>query len=168
MLSVGSYSWRFYGHDYGYTVIEHHSPEIVDANGFALIKNAEVYLFDDTGGFKWILANWCRNHVDFRMYAVWARFYHGAGKFADPNTVVVTDPNEIIVDPNEPVLLPMVWVSQTGTKYHLKSCRYWRDNFQEISIFDALLDNCTPCLVCKPELIESLLKCYVPELSGGN
>ena len=71
----------------------------------------------------------------------------------EPNVVdinPVIEPN--VIEPNEPpVQLPMVWVSQTGTKYHLKTCRYWRDNFQEISIFDAMLDNCTPCLVCKPD-----------------
>ena len=146
-----SYSWRFYGHENGYTVIEHPSPIITDANdGFELIDNAEVYLLDDTGGFKWILGNWTRNRVDFRMYSVWAKHYHGAGKFADPN-VIIPEPNEPVIDPNEPILLPMVWVSQTGTKYHLRTCRYWNESFQEISIFDALMDGCTPCAVCKPD-----------------
>ena len=145
LLSFG-YTWRFYGHENGYTVIEHHSPIVTDANdGFELINNAEVYLFDDTNAFKWILSNWTTNRVDFRTYSVFARFYHGSAKFADPNTV--QEPTEPAIDPN----LPMVWVSQTGTKYHLKTCRYWNSTYHEIGIFQALLDNCTPCAACKPD-----------------
>ena len=141
------YSWRFYGQPDGYTVIEHHAPDIVDANGFQLYKNAEVYRFDDQNAFKWISSNWTRNNVDFRIYAIWATKSHGIAR-----PPIVVEPNEPIVDPNDIsiIILPTVWVSQTGTKYHSVTCRYWNTSFHTISIFDALLTGCTPCAVCKP------------------
>jgi len=144
-LSHG-YLWYFYGgRDRSFTVIEHHEPVVYEVDGYKRYKDARVFMLDDVDAFKYIISRWCTEQVDFRVYAVWAGHAHGSS--FPPATV--DDPNDVIVDPND-VVMPMVWVSQTGTKYHLKTCKYWKESYHEVSIFDALLDGCMPCLVCKP------------------
>ena len=72
------------------------------------------------------------NKIDLKDYAKWA-----AG-WLKPDAAI----------------LPMVWVSQTGTKYHLKTCRYWNESYHAMPLLDAMVEGCTPCSVCKP--LESL------------
>jgi len=144
-------------------------PELVDTFDYRLwITDPNLYTYAGTGrsfGFgiigKWSDATITVNDREYKFKPIvdmvdlveFLSTWNPETTIPEPNVVdinPVIEPN--LIEPNEPpVQLPMVWVSQTGTKYHLKSCRYWRDNFQEISIIDAVLDNCTPCLVCKPD-----------------
>ena len=155
---------------YGTRIWQPLMPELVSTFDFSLsVTDPNLYDYAGTGrsfGFgiigKWSDATITVNDREYKFKPIvdmvdlveFLSTWNPETTIPEPNVLhfdPVIEPNEI-EEPNEPpVQLPMVWVSQTGTKYHLKTCRYWRDNFQEISIFDALLDNCTPCLVCKPD-----------------
>jgi hypothetical protein len=45
----------------------------------------------------------------------------------------------------------LVWVSEKGEKYHLKSCRYVKSNFYSIDRDEAIKQGYEPCKVCKPD-----------------
>jgi hypothetical protein len=44
----------------------------------------------------------------------------------------------------------LVWISDTGEKYHLQSCRYVTSNFYSIEKSEAISRGYTACKVCKP------------------
>jgi len=43
-----------------------------------------------------------------------------------------------------------VYVTKTGTKYHIESCRYLSNSSYSMKLADAIEKGYTPCSVCKP------------------
>ncbi len=52
--------------------------------------------------------------------------------------------------PQQPVVGSIVFITNTGKKYHSSGCRYLKDSKIEISISDAQSQGYDPCGVCKP------------------
>ena len=48
----------------------------------------------------------------------------------------------------------VVYITDTGEKYHQKGCRYLSDSCIEIKLGDAVKTGYAPCLVCKPPEFE--------------
>lgn len=74
----------------------------------------------------------------------------------DPDPVTEPEPEpepdpEPEPEPQEPEENEqIVYITETGEKYHRGSCRYLKDSKIEISLSDAIAQGYTPCGVCKP------------------
>ena len=82
----------------------------------------------------------------------------------ESGTIIVTsDGKNITIDKNESavqvdappvvnepeVVGTLVYVTDTGTKYHVTSCSYLKDNKRAVPLSDAI-DQYEPCKICKP------------------
>jgi len=147
---VSMNSWRFYGGPTGYHAIEHHGITTTDPNGFQQYNDVEIDIMNDYNAFKWILANWGRNSVDFRVYSIWAKYYHG-GLPKPPVIVVEPDPNDVIVsDPNiiEPRLTGYI-LPGSNTLHLYRDCRYiyWKEVLN-VNVINELISGMSICESC--------------------
>ena len=108
---------------------------------------------NDYNGFKWLLGNWTTNGVDFRIYAVYAKHYHGGL----PKPLVVIEPNEPVIDPNDnadPNEIPANLIGYSlpnSAVVHLHlDCRYIKDKeFETLNLITELIAGKRLCSVCE-------------------
>lgn len=94
-----------------------------------------------------IAADWTRLY-DLDDFAALSRNWNYKAPAVEPNEPAVTEPNEPI---EQPVIIPLVYVTPFGKKYHLPTCYYAAGSGIAIPITEAWTAGLGPCKVCKPD-----------------
>ena len=68
---------------------------------------------------------------------------------SSPKSTVPPTPKSTPV-PSNPPTTTVVYITETGAKYHRVTCRYLKKSMYEISLSRAVAQGYTPCSVCKP------------------
>lgn len=120
---------------------------------FAIIDNEVVI----TGSYNWTASAGVRNNENLlvirdpplvgryeqEFYRLWNEHYLGEEKLEAPA-------QELKPLAEEPQTEKIVYVTETGKKYHRLGCRYLSKSCIPISLTEAKRRGYTPCKVCKP------------------
>jgi hypothetical protein len=106
---------------------------------FALLVFAATALFSHSGGLDSNGGHWDRKSGTYH--------YHRSPGYT-PTTVAPTTTTTTPSNIQKKEII--VYITKTGSKYHVAGCQYLRSSMISISLGSAIAQGYSPCSVCKP------------------
>lgn len=108
---------------------------------FALLIFAATALFSHSGGLDSNGGHWDRKSGTYH--------YHRSPNYT-PTTVTPTTTTTIQSNTEKNEII--VYITKTGSKYHVAGCQYLKSSMISTSLDNALAQGYEPCSVCKPPI----------------